>query len=72
MKINLEIIDGVKYYSMTIKGIQYTLHNTGQEWQLHSSRLSLGRHPGSYKFFPCLEALELKLKPFRGISALID
>lgn len=73
MNIESEVINGVTYYSMTARGIQYTLHQTNNEWQLHSKRLALGHlNPGSYKFFLTLPELEQKIKSFKGIAALIN
>lgn len=72
MIIDSENINGVNYYSSVARGVRYTLHNNGREWELYSTRLSLKYTVGSYKFFNNLEELEAKLKSFRGISQLIN
>lgn len=73
MIFNTENVNGTNYFSSQSRGINYTLHYNGQDWELHSQRQALGnRNPGSYKFFADLKQLEDKLKAFKGISQLIN
>ena len=73
LQIEQTEVESVTYYTTQARGVNYTLHNTGSEWELHSRRQALGQNNvGSYKFFSSLEALEKKMKAFSGVSKLIN
>ena len=73
LQIEQTEVESVTYYTTQVRGINYTLHNTGSEWELHSRRQALGKNNvGSYKFFPSLQALEKQIKAFNGVSQLIN
>lgn len=66
--------EGVTYYQMTSRGVDYTLrcHND-DEWELHSKRKALGRsNIGLFRFFKTLQEIEDTLKSFKGITKLIE
>ena len=72
--IQVENINGETYYSLTARGVDYTLNysSVSGAWGLWSKRASLGRmNAGSFRYFKNLEELEGKIKVFRGISFLI-
>ena len=72
LQIEQTEVGSVTYYTTQARGINYTLHNTGTEWELHSRRQALGQNNvGTYKFFASLQDLENKMKAFNGISKLI-
>ena len=73
MMINTETYEGITYYSMSSRGIDYTLRFNSDEWELHSHRKALGRsNVGTFKFFKTIEDVESSIKAFKGISSLIN
>jgi hypothetical protein len=71
--INAEIIEGVTYYSATVRGVNYSAYLTCfGSWCVHTSRAALGRkNVGSYKYFDTVAEVASGVKAFAGLDVLL-
>jgi hypothetical protein len=70
--ISAETIDGVTYYSITRRGVEYLAYCSLSGWGVSTRRLALGRrHVGGFKYYDSVEQLADTVKAFRGLDLLL-
>jgi hypothetical protein len=71
--ITAQDIEGVRYYSTTRRGVDYTAYTIRGEWICLTKRLALGRmNPGGCKYFKTIAELGQAVKAFSNLSQLIE
>lgn len=69
--MKISIINGQKYITNILRGVEYTLMRNGDGWGVATKRLALGRfNPGGFKTFKTLADVKLNCKAFENVDLL--
>jgi len=69
--MNISIINGQKYITNVVRGVEYVLMRNGNEWGVATKRLALGRfNPGGFKSFKTLDDVKANCKAFANVNLL--
>lgn len=69
--MNISIINGQKYITKVLRGVEYVLMRNGNGWGVATRRLALGRfNPGGFKAFDTLDQVKQNCKAFADLDPI--
>ena len=77
-EIKIKEIEGKKYYSTVVRGIEYMIYKQdiyeGADWTVISSRVALGglkKNPGTHRWFANVDEISKSIKSLKNLSLMI-